>query len=45
MPPAGLQARVKTTILPAEGTRLSISARCRVSRQTLTFVADLLRAA
>jgi hypothetical protein len=43
MPPAGAQARVNTTIEPAGGTPL---AQCALplSRQTLTFVAGLLRA-
>jgi hypothetical protein len=44
MPPAGLQARVRTTIEPAEGTPLIYQCALPLSRQTLTFVADLLRA-
>jgi hypothetical protein len=44
MPPAGAQARVKTTIEPAEGTPLVYQCALPLSRQTLSFVADLLRA-
>ena len=44
MPPAGAQARVETTIEPAEGTPLVYQCALPLSRQTLTFVADLLRA-
>jgi hypothetical protein len=44
MPPAGAQARVKTTIEPAEGTSLVYQCALPLSRQTLTFTADLLRA-
>ena len=45
MPPAGAQARVNTTQLePAEGTPLVYQCALPLSRQTLTFVADLLRA-
>ena len=43
MPPAGAQARVNTTIEPAEGTPLACQCALPLSRQTLTFVADLLR--
>ena len=43
MPPAGAQARVTTT-QPAEGTPLVYQRALPLSRQTLTFVADLLRA-
>jgi hypothetical protein len=35
---------VKTTIEPAEGTRLVYQRALPLSRQTLSFVADLLRA-
>jgi len=44
MPPAGAQARVETTIEPAEGTPLVYQCALPLSRQTLTFTADLLRA-
>jgi hypothetical protein len=44
MPPAGLQARVKTTIEPAEGTPLVYQCALPLSRQMLSFLADLLRA-
>jgi hypothetical protein len=44
MPPAGLQARVTTTIEPAEGTPLACQCALPLSRQTLTFAAGLLRA-
>lgn len=44
MPPAGAQARVNTTIEPAEGTTLVYQCSLPLSRQTLTFTADLLRA-
>jgi hypothetical protein len=45
MPPAGLQARVNTTQSePAEGTPLACQCAPPLSRQTLTFIADLLRA-
>ena len=44
MPPAGLQARVTTTFQPAEGTPLVYQCALPLSRQTLTFVASLLRA-
>ena len=44
MPPAGLQPRVTTTIQPAEGTPLVYQCSLPLSRQTLTFVAGLLRA-
>jgi hypothetical protein len=45
MPPAGHQALVRTTqIKPAEGTPLVCQCALPLSRQTLTFVADLLRA-
>ena len=45
MPPAGAQARVKTTRSePAEGTPLVYQCALPLSRQTLTFVAGLLRA-
>jgi hypothetical protein len=45
MPPAGHQARVNTTRSePAEGTPLVYQCALPLSRQTLTFVADLLRA-
>jgi hypothetical protein len=43
MPPAGAQARVNTTIEPAEGTQLACQCALPLSRQTLTFVAGLLR--
>jgi hypothetical protein len=43
MPPAGAQARVNTTIEPAEGTSLVYQCALPLSRQTLTYVADLLR--
>jgi hypothetical protein len=43
MPPAGHQALVTTT-QPAEGTPLVCQCALPLSRQTLTFVADLLRA-
>src|SRR5438105_15486894 len=43
MPPAGHQARVTTT-QPAEGTPLVYQCALPLSRQTLTFVAGLLRA-
>jgi hypothetical protein len=43
MPPAGHQARVNTT-RPAEGTPLVYQCALPLSRQTLTFTADLLRA-
>ena len=43
MPP-GAQAHVNTTIEPAEGTTLACQCALPLSRQTLTFVADLLRA-
>ena len=42
MPPAGAQARVKTTIEPAEGTPLVYQCALPLSRQTLTFIAGLL---
>jgi hypothetical protein len=42
MPPAGHQARVNTT-RPAEGTPLACQCALPLSRQTLTFTADLLR--
>jgi hypothetical protein len=42
MPPAGVQARVRAT-QPAEGTPLACQCALPLSRQTLTFVADLLR--
>src|ERR1700677_3046358 len=42
MPPAGHQALV-TTPQPAEGTPLVYQCALPLSRQTLTFVADLLR--
>jgi len=44
MPPAGAQARVNTTIEPAEGTTLVYQCALPLSRQTLTYVAGLLRA-
>jgi len=44
VPPAGAQARVTTTIEPAEGTTLVYQCALPLSRQTLTFVAGLLRA-
>jgi hypothetical protein len=44
MPPAGAQARVNTTIEPAEGTQIVYQCALPLSRQTLTFVAGLLRA-
>lgn len=44
MPPAGAQARVNTTIEPAEGTTLACQCSLPLSRQTLTFAAGLLRA-
>jgi hypothetical protein len=44
MPPAGAQARVNTAIEPAEGTTLACQCALPLSRQTLTFTADLLRA-
>jgi hypothetical protein len=44
MPPAGLQPRVTTTIQPAEGTPLVYQCALPLSRQTLTFIAGLLRA-
>jgi DDE superfamily endonuclease len=44
MPPAGLQARVRATIEPAEGTPLIYQCALPLSRRTLTFAADLLRA-
>ena len=44
MPPAGLQPRVTTTIQPAEGTPLVYQCSLPLSRQTLTFLAGLLRA-
>src|SRR5438045_3405869 len=45
MPPAGHQARVNTTRSePAEDTPLVYQCALPLSRQTLTFVADLLRA-
>jgi hypothetical protein len=44
MPPAGAQARVNTAIEPAEGTPLVYQCALPLSRQTLTFTADLLRA-
>jgi len=44
MPPAGAQARVNTTIEPAEGTQIVYQCALPLSRQTLTFTADLLRA-
>jgi hypothetical protein len=44
MPPAGAQARVNTTTGPAEGTPLVYQCALPLSRQTLTFVAGLLRA-
>jgi hypothetical protein len=44
MPPAGVQARVNTAIEPAEGTPLVYQCALPLSRQTLTFTADLLRA-
>jgi len=43
MPPAGAQARVNTTIEPAEGTQIVYQCALPLSRQTLTFVASLLR--
>jgi len=44
MPPAGAQARVNTTRSePAEGTPLVYQCALPLSRQTLTYVADLLR--
>jgi hypothetical protein len=43
MPPAGAQARVNTTIEPAEGTPLVYQCALPLSRQTLTYAADLLR--
>jgi DDE superfamily endonuclease len=43
MPPAGAQARVNTAIKPAEGTPLVYQCALPLSRQTLTFTADLLR--
>jgi len=44
MPPAGAQARVNTTRSePAEGTPLVYQCALPLSRQTLTFTADLLR--
>jgi len=43
MPPAGAQARVNTTIEPAEGTQIVYQCALPLSRQTLTFVAGLLR--
>jgi hypothetical protein len=43
-PPAGTQARVNTTMKPAEGTTLACQCALPLSRQTLTFVAGLLRA-
>jgi DDE superfamily endonuclease len=44
MPPAGHQARVRATIQPVEGTPLACQCALPLSRQTLTFVAGLLRA-
>jgi hypothetical protein len=44
MPPAGHEALVRTTIEPAEGTPLACPCALPLSRQTLTFVAGLLRA-
>jgi len=44
MPPAGAQARVTTTTEPAEGTSPVYQCALPLSRQTLTFVAGLLRA-
>jgi len=45
MPAAGLQARVNATRSePAEGTPLVYQCALPLSRQTLTFIADLLRA-
>jgi hypothetical protein len=44
MPPAGHEALVRTTIEPAEGTPLVYQCALPLSRQTLTFVAGLLRA-
>ena len=44
MPPAGSWALVTTTIEPAEGTPLVYQCALPLSRQTLTFVAGLLRA-
>ena len=45
MPPAGAQARVNTTQSePAEGTPLVYQCALPLSRQTLTYVAGLLRA-
>jgi len=44
MPPAGAQARVNTTRSePAEGTQIACQCALPLSRQTLIFVADLLR--
>jgi len=43
MPPAGAQARVNTASKPAEGTPLVYQCALPLSRQTLTFTADLLR--
>lgn len=43
MPPAGAQARVNTASKPAEGTPLDYQCALPLSRQTLTFTADLLR--
>ena len=44
MPPAGHWALVRTTIEPAEGTPLVYQCALPLSRQTLPFAADLLRA-
>lgn len=44
MPPAGLWPRVTTTIQPAEGTPPVYQCALPLSRQTLTFLAGLLRA-
>jgi len=43
MPPAGAQARLNTASKPAEGTPLDYQCALPLSRQTLTFTADLLR--
>jgi DDE superfamily endonuclease len=43
MPPAGLRARVRATIEPAEGTPLIYQCALPLSHQTLTYVAGLLR--
>jgi hypothetical protein len=44
MPPAGHEALARAAIGPAEGTSLACQCALPLSRQTLTFVADLLRA-